>query len=95
MKYMVFIIYVMVIIQFINSKPVCKANSIQRGQRFYKISGIINVAGGMFGMLAVNMFLRDKNIIPQNFVWILLIGFMITMMYGIYCIYKMIVSNEP
>ena len=94
MKYMVFVIYVIVIMQFVNSKPVCKANSIQRGKEFYKISGIINVIGGMLGMLAVNTFLRDKNIIPQTFVWIALVGFGITMMYGIYCIYKMLVSIQ-
>lgn len=50
---------------------------------------------GMFGIHAVNMFLRDKNIIPQTFVWIALIGFAIIMMYGMYCIYKMLVSTEP
>lgn len=94
MKYMVFVIYVIVIMQFVNSKPVCKANSIRRGKEFYKISGIINVIGGMLGMLVVNTFLRDKNIIPQTFVWIALIGFGITMMYGIYCIYKMLVFIE-
>lgn len=94
MKYMVFVIYVIVITQFINSKPVCKANSMQRGKEFYKISGIFNVTGGMFGMIAVNMFLRDKNIIPQTYVWIALIGFSIAMMYGLYCIYKMLVSIE-
>ena len=94
MKYMVFVIYVIVIMQFVNSKPVCKANSIRRGKEFYKISGIINVIGGMLGMLAVNTFLRDKNIIPQTFVWIALVGFGITMIYGIYCIYKMLVSIQ-
>ena len=94
MKYMVFVIYVIVIMQFVNSKPVCKANSIRREKELYKISGIINVIGGMLGMLAVNTFLRDKNIIPQTFVWIALVGFGITMIYGIYCIYKMLISNE-
>jgi len=94
MKYMAFVIYVIVIMQFINSKPVCKANSTQRGKKFYKISGIFNVTGGLLGMIAVNMFLRDKNIIPQTYVWIALIGFFITMMYGLYCIYKMLVSVE-
>lgn len=94
MKYMVFIIYVIVIMQFVNSKPICKANSIRRGRQFYKISGIVNVIVGTFGMFAVNTFLRDKNIIPQTFVWFALIGFWITMMYGIYCIYKMLVSIE-
>lgn len=94
MKYMVFVIYVIVITQFINSKPVCKTNSMPRGREFYKISGIFNMIGGMLGMTAVNMFLRDKNIIPQTYVWILLIGFFITMMYGVYCIYKMLVSIE-
>lgn len=94
MKYMVFVIYVIVIMQFVNSKPVCKANSIRKGHEFYKISGIVNVTSGTLGMIAVNMFLRDKNIIPQTFVWIALIGFVITMMYGLYCIYKMLVSIE-
>lgn len=91
---MVFVIYVIVIAQFINSKPVCKTNGMRRGREFYKISGIINVLSGNLGMIAINIFLRDKNIIPQAFVWIALIGFMIVMMYGLYCIYKMLVSIE-
>lgn len=94
MKYMVFVIYVITAIQFINSKPITK-NGVYRGYNFYKISGLINIVVGMFGMLAVNILLRDKNIIPQVFVWVALIGFAITMMYGMYCIYKMMTTSEP
>lgn len=95
MKYMVFIIYIIVVMQFINSKPIVKGNGTHRGRNFYKISGVVNLIVGMFGMVAVNMLLRDKNIIPQVFVWIALIGFAITMIYGMYCIYKMMVTDEP
>lgn len=93
MKYLVFIIYVINVMQFINSKPITK-NGKHRGYAFYKISGIINLLFGCFGMVAVNIFLRDKDIIPQAFVWIMLIGFAITMIYGMYCIYKMMVTDE-
>lgn len=94
MKYMVFVIYIISIMQFINSKSVAK-NRICRGRDFYKISGVINMIVGWFGMVAVNVLLRDKNIIPQTFVWIALIGFAITMVYGMYCIYKMMITVEP
>ena len=94
MKYMVFVIYIISIMQFINSKSVAK-NGICRGRDFYKISGVINMIVGWFGMVAGNVLLRDKNIIPQAFVWIALIGFGITMVYGMYCIYKMMITVEP
>lgn len=93
MKYMVFVIYIISIMQFINSKSVAK-NGICRRRDFYKISGVINMIVGWFGMVAVNVLLRDKNIIPQAFVWIALIGFGIVMVYGMYCIYKMMVTVE-
>ena len=94
MKYMIFMIYIIVVVQFINRKPISK-NGIHRGHTFYKISGIVNLLFGFLGMFTVNTFLRDKNIIPQTFVWIALTGFAITMIYGMYCIYKMAVSTEP
>lgn len=50
---------------------------------------------GMIGMAAVNTLLRDKNIIPEVFVWIALAGFAITMIYGGYCIYMMMATTEP
>lgn len=95
MKYMVFIIYVIVIGQFINSKPIVKENSTLRGKLFYKTSGLINFIIGFIGMVTVNTFLRGKKIIPQFYVWVALIGFSIMIMYAMYCIYKMIVSTEP
>lgn len=91
---MVFAIYIIMVVQFVSSKPIAK-NGMPRGRQFYKISGFINIIVGMFGMVAVNMLLRDKNIIPQVFVWIALIGFVITVIYGLYCIYKMMVTVEP
>lgn len=93
MKYLVFIIYVIIVMQFINSKPIAR-NGIHRGHDFYKIRGIVNLLFGFLGMFTVNTFLRDKDIIPQAFVWIALIGFFITVIYGLYCVYKMMVSTE-
>ena len=94
MEYLVFVIYIIVIVQFINSKPVSK-NGTQRGCEFYKTSGIANILVGNLGMIAVNSFLRDKNIIPQAFVWIALVGFALATIYGLYCIYKMLTTTEP
>lgn len=94
MSYLVFVIYVITVMQFIYSKPVAKHGN-HRGCGFYKVSGIINMVVGFFGMVSINLFLRDKNIIPQTFVWIALIGFALTMFYGVYCIYKMMVTTEP
>lgn len=94
MKYMVFIIYMVVVVQFINSKPIDNGNGVHRGCNFYKISGILNMVGGFLGMSAVNILLRDKGIIPPFFVWSALIGFAIVTIYGLYCIYKMMVSAE-
>ena len=94
MKYMIFIIYVIVIGQFINSKPIGKKNSVRRGHLFYKTSALINFIIGFIGIFIVNTFLRGKEIIPQFFVWIALIGFLIMIIYAMYCIYKMLVSTE-
>ena len=46
-------------------------------------------------MTAINLLLRDKGIIPQMYVWIGLIGFMLIEFYGLFCIIKMILSSEP
>lgn len=75
MKYMVFIIYLITATQFINCKPIVKNGIQHRGYNFYKFSGIIYIIVGMFGMSAVNIFMRDMNIIPQVYVWVALIGF--------------------
>lgn len=42
----------------------------------------------MGGMIAVNLLLRDKSIIPQMYVQVGLAGFMLVMLYGMYCIAK-------
>lgn len=93
MKYLVFIIYIIIVMQFIDSKPIAK-NGMHRGHTFYKISGIVNLLFGFLGMFTVNTFLRDKDIIPPAFIWIALIGFFIIVIYGMYCIYKMLVTTE-
>ena len=95
MKYFVFLTYLMVCFQFINSKPVPTKKSIPRGRNFYKISGVINFILGFAGMVLVNIFLRGKDIIPAFFVWAALIGFMLVIIYAMYCIFKMVVSCEP
>lgn len=82
------------VFQFINSKPIAKKTGNTRGYNFYKISAIVNMLVGMVGMVAVNLLLRDKNIIPQVFVMISLVGFFLTTIYGLYCFYKMITATE-
>lgn len=94
MKYLVFIIYVMILAEFFDFKLRGKGNSIPRGQSFYKIRCILNFMVGFGGMICVNVFLRDKDIIPPFFVWTALVGFMIIICYALYCAYKMMVSLE-
>lgn len=95
MEWMVCIIYVIVVGQFINSKPTIKGKGTHRGNYFYKMSGIINLVIGFLGMNAVNLLLRDKGIIPEPFVWAALVGFFFVVIYGLYCIYKMMTCVEP
>jgi len=92
MEYMVILIYVVVMMQFINSKPLVKERSKCRGYSFYKRSAIINMIIGYGGMIAVNLLLRDKGIIPQSFVWMALIGFALVVIYSMYCIYRMMTT---
>lgn len=94
MEYLFYLLYVAVAAQLFNSKP--KKNiGYPKGRSFYKVSGIVNVILGVAGMTAINLLLRDKGIIPQMYVWIGLIGFMLIEFYGLFCIIKMILSSEP
>lgn len=99
MRYTVFLIYIVVMVQFINSKRKTVkedgTNGTHRGYYFYRRSAIINIVLGTAGMVAVSFLLRDNNIIPQAqvFVWIALAGFMLMMFYGAYCMYKMVTST--
>jgi hypothetical protein len=83
----------MVIGQFLMSKPQ-KCSGSPKGRNFYKMSGCINIIFGLGGMIAVNSLLRDKNIISQMYVWIGLIGFILIILYGLFCILKWMLSSE-
>lgn len=97
MKYLFFLLYVIVVGEFLFSSPIkIKKNSGNpRGRYFYKLSGIINVIFGSSGIIAINILLMNKNIIPQMYVWIGIIGFMLIEIYGMFCIVKMMLSVEP
>lgn len=95
MKWIVCIIYVIVVGQLINNKPAVKGKGTHRGHYFYKMSAVINLVFGFVGMIAVNQLLRDKGIIPEPFVLAALVGFFLVVMYGAYCCYKMLTCVEP
>ena len=96
MKYLVFVIYVYVVGQLLRSKPKStNKGSVPKGRNFYKLNGVINSIFGFAGMIAINQFLRDKGIIPEMFVWIALVGFLMVALYGMYCMVMMMVSMEP
>ena len=95
MEWMVCIIYVIVVGQFINSKFAVKGKGTHRGHYFYRMSAGINLIIGPVGMIAVNLLLRDKGIIPEPFVLAALVGFFLVAMYGAYCCYKMLTCVEP
>lgn len=95
MKYLFFITYVLVIIQWCTNRKILNQNSNIRGRNYYKIAGIINMILGFCGMLVINTFIRDTEIVPQIYVYIGLFGFFFLVLYGIYCIFKMMASSEP
>jgi hypothetical protein len=94
MKYLFFFLYVWVIGQYLFAKPQ-KSYGSPRGRNFYKISAFTNIILGFGGLIAVNTLLRDKNIIPQSFVWIGIIGFILILLYGLFCVVKWMCSIEP
>ena len=95
MEYLVFLIYGIIVMQFISNGDIHAKNSGGSGYKRYKIRGVINILVGLFGMRGVNVFLRDKDIVPQKFVWIALAGFAVIEIYGMYCIWKALTTNEP
>lgn len=92
-----FIVYIIAISIFIyNNNKTANKNSTYAysPKNFYKINGIINYILGFSGMICINTFFRDKDIIPQFLVWIALILNFLILINGLYCIYKMLVSND-
>ena len=72
-----------------------KERGTHRGHYFYQMSAGINLIIGSVGMIAVNLLLRDKGIIPEPFVLAAIVGFFLVAMYGAYCCYKMLKCVEP
>ena len=92
MEYLIFAIYMPVITQFIFSKPISSTNGSTRSHSFYKASAIINFIIGISGITIVNVFLRDKNIISPTLMWIIMGGFILIFLYGMYCVIKMLTT---
>ena len=90
MKYSVFIIYVLIVCQLIDSMPI--TGGVARGHYYYESHGIVNTILGVGGLTAFNMFLRNKNIIPETFVQIGMIGCGILFLYGVHCTIKAILK---
>lgn len=97
MEYLVFVIYILVVGQFVCCKHVENKGYneyVPKGRAFYALSGIINISVSSLGINIINFFLKDKDVIPECLVWIALVGFLLMCFYGIYCIVKIIMSLE-
>lgn len=92
MEFFVFLIYGIVVTQWIFGKSSNKGSTITRGRDFYKTNGVLSMLVGFVGCLLFNLFLRDKGIIPVWSFWVGFVGFGILMISGMYYIYKMMVS---
>lgn len=100
MEYLVFLIYGIVVSEWIfSSKVEDKNTSSYRGsyggREYYKTLGITNIVVGNVGMFLFNYFFRDKGIIPVWSFWVGLVGFVIILFSG--CIYmvKMFTTEQP
>lgn len=89
MKYLVFIIYGIVIGEVVFSKP-GKHSSVRRGSSYYKVSGILNMIVGLAGAWVFDNILRKQNFLSEQFVGLGMAGFGIMGLYGIYCVYRTI-----
>ena len=95
MEYMVFLIYAIVISQWIFSgKEKAKATYSTQGYESYKVKGIINCVFGFVGLLCFQLFLRDKGIIPAWSFWVGAVGFIIITLLGMINIIKMMLYNH-
>lgn len=90
MEYVIFVIYMITVAQFIFSKPMSSSNGPTRGRMFYKISSIINFIISVSGITIINLFIRDKDIISSTLMWISMGGFILLFLYSMYCVIKML-----
>lgn len=92
MEFLVFLIYGIVMAQWVFGRTSNKSSTIVRGRDFYRVNGVLGVFLGMVGCLFLNIFLRDRGIIPVWSFWVAFVGFVLVMFMGFYYIYKMITS---
>lgn len=95
MEYLFFIIYVIVVTEWIFSKPSSQNSTMLRGYTYYKASGLLNLIVGFVGMFLIDNFLRDKNIIPVWSVWVGIIGCVLFVIMGMYHIYRAMTTLRP
>ena len=94
MEFLVFVIYGIVMSEWIFGKASKNTGMGIRGRDYYKVSGMLNMITGMIGMLLFNSLLRGKDIIPEWSFWAGFIGFALIMILGMYYFIKMMISLE-
>lgn len=92
MEYLVFVIYLIVVTQWIFEKD--KSNtkdstSIANGHSYYRFKGTANLLFGLIGLVIFNFLLRDKGIIPTWLFWTGFVGFVLIIISGMIYIIKM------
>lgn len=94
MEFLVFIIYGIVMSEWIFGKTSNSRGMGIRGRDYYKVSGMLNMIAGMMGILLFNSLLRGKDIIPEWSFWAGFIGFALMLLIGMYYLIKMMMSLE-
>ncbi len=94
MEFLVFVIYGVVMAEWIYNTPFKKSGTVTKGREHYKSHGMLNMIVGMVGLLLFNIYLRDKDIIPLWSFWTGFIGFAIVMFTGMGYIIKMITTER-
>lgn len=95
MEFLVFIIYGVVMAEWVYKMSSKKSGTVTKGREHYKTHGLLNIIVGMVGLLLFNILLRDKELIPLWAFWTGFIGFTIVIRTGMFYIIKMIATELP
>jgi len=98
MEYLVFIIYLIVVSQWIFEKKEKNAKSSTyspHGRSHFRMKGLLNLEVGFVGLILFNLLLRDKGIIPVWSFWVGFVGFSLFVISGMVCMVKMFTATQP
>lgn len=97
MKYLVWFLYFVFVAEAVFEIREMKrkdAAVVPASRKNYKTIGAIDFVCGMIGLILVNCFLRGKGIIPEMYVILAFIAFILIMLAGFFCLVEYMITLE-